>query len=153
MIPLVRQTFFATLGKQAKRMVQPHQPHLEELKKHNKKSKHESIHHLSHRNQRRIKKLREKKMLDSDVVKLLKQEVREHHLTRKHLLSALKSVQKDFKEHADENVDRQIILSEVYENIASALFVAKHLDQNNPDVQQARVKLLKLQKLVKEKMK
>jgi hypothetical protein len=156
MIPVIRQQLFFSLSNQAKLLAAPHHPHLDALHhKSHKKKGHHPIDHYSARNQRRIKKLRSKKVLDSDVIKLLKQEVKEHHLTRQHLLSALRSVQDEFhaqKNSADDEVSKRIALTDIHESIVSALLVARTLDENNPEVQRAHVRLVKMEKLVRDKL-
>jgi hypothetical protein len=160
MIPVIQQQLFFSLSKQAKLLAAPHQsnhPHLDSLHKQSKHKKkgHHPIDHYSARNQRRIKQLRSKKVLDSDVIKLLRQEVKEHHLTRQHLLSALHSVQEEFhaqKNIADDEVSRKIALTDVHESIVSALLVSRTLDENNPEVQRAHVRLVKMEKLVRDKL-
>lgn len=143
MIPVIRQQFFMTLAKHAKYLEQP----LHVVKK--KKTSH-PLHHYSLHNRRRIQRLREKRRMDTEVAKMLKKEVREHHQTRTHLQAALEDVEQkysQYKENQERFIARQVELAGIYEDIAAALLLAKDLDH-----EQAVARLEKLQKLVKKKL-
>lgn len=101
---------------------------------------------VSVRNQRRIKKLREKKAMHSDLANMLRQEVKEHHATRSHLLSALSSVQNELEQHKSSGT-----LKDIHESVLAALELAKTLDQDKK-VLESQVRLLRLKKIIEKKL-
>lgn len=91
MIPELRNRFFISLAQKAKHLSK--NGSLPKPHKHSILSRREKIipeiSHLTLKNQRRIKRLRARKSSDSEVLKVLRQEVREHKLTRDQLHAAI----------------------------------------------------------------
>lgn len=123
MMPYIQQQLLVSLAKQAKLVAAPHQPVVRVQKKH------EDISHLNLRNQRRIKKLRDKKLMDSDLGNLLRDEVKEHVQTRNQLTAALKDAHHTISSHRND-LKKQETIKEIEAQLGIIKDIVAHMDDN-----------------------
>lgn len=136
MIPLLRQQLHISMSKAAKQVATPHS------KPRKKNKHHHPIHHYSLKNQRRIKKMRMKKHIDTDLAHMLHQEVHSHRETHAHLKEALKRPPKP---------NRDLELTNIHETITNTILQAQKMKQTK-GIQEKIAKLKHLQTLIKQKM-
>ena len=151
MISELKYKLFISLAEKAKLL--PKRRSISHVKKKIVKS-FTSIRHLTLKNQRRIKRLRFKKESDKDIVKLLRQEAREHKLTRDQLQAAiqyLKHEHSEYKETVKKNTKRQKILAQLKTQLDSIKTVIITLATNDPKSIELQAQVVRLDKLIKKK--
>lgn len=151
MIPELKYRLFISLSQKAKLL--PKQGNTSLIKKVSKKPQ-MPINHLSLKNQRRIKRLRNKKESDKNIVKLLRQEVNEHKLDREQLQAAVEYL-KYKHEHLKESVKkvnkRMKIINQLKKQLDSVKSALSVLSIDDSDSIKLQSQVVRIEELIKEK--
>lgn len=151
MIPELRQRLFISLSQKAKHLPKHRAAPL--TKKISKKPQ-APINHLSLKNQRRIKRLRNKKESDKDIVKLLHKEANEHKMTRDQLLAAvdyLKYKHEHLKESVNKNKTRMKIINKLKKQLDSVKSALSSMPVDDSVSIKLQSQIVRIETLIKEK--
>lgn len=151
MIPELKHRLFISLSQKAKHLPKHHASPL--AKKISKKHQ-APINHLSLKNQRRIKRLRDKKESDKDIVKLLRQEANEHKMTREQLQAAidyLKFEHKRLKESVKKSNERVKVINQLKKQLDSVKSVLSTMSIDDSSSMKLQTQVVRIEELIKEK--
>ena len=153
MISELKYRWFISLSQKAKQLPRHHtKPATVKISK----KKHAPIQHLSLKNQRRIKRLREKKESDKEIVKLLRQEAKEHKLTRDQLEAAVQYIKHEhqtYKEGVERNKERLKILKQLHAQLDDVKAVISTLSMDDPESIKLQSQIVRIEKLINHKEK
>lgn len=150
MIQELKYRFFISLSEKAKRLHKPKPSHHKSLA-----SKSDvSIDHLSIKNQRRIKRLRAKKESTKDIIKILRQEVLEHKMTRDQLHAAinyLKHEHAQYKQTVKKNSERLKVIEGLRKQLSDIRFVVSKMGVDDVNSMKIQQQIIRLDDLIKQK--